>query len=199
MPGWTAEGARIFVSRSNGYWHSAWLRRGVSAADSRADLGSRSYPRFRPGDARAARHAISAHLGPGLGRRNPAVELHLGRAGGEEGAEDPKGAAVKAGRHIEDEWLGAVEPSEDQPIATGRDVLCYGRPRIASPRERRVHDRKPSISERREGRRLNGPVWFDRALQPSRNRGIIAIDPEVTSEELGLDEEGVANTSRTPQ
>src|SRR6185312_9227586 len=113
---------------------------------------------------------VAAHLRPHLAGRRLAVDLELGRAGREEGAEDADRPVVEAGRGVEHEGLDAVVPGHGDARVGGGHGLGGGRPGAAVPIEARRDHRHRGVGEGGEEQLLDG------GLQPPRHRDVVAVD-----------------------
>src|SRR6185312_2914112 len=143
-------------------------RRKVSAPA--RPLAARLHPGLRPRQGGAAPLPVAAHLRPHLAGRHLAVDLELGRAGREEGAEDADRPVVEAGRGVEHEGFDAVVPGHGDARVGGGHGLGGGRPGAAVPIEARRDHRHRGVGEGGEEQLLDG------GLQPPRHRDVVAVD-----------------------
>src|SRR2546427_806845 len=156
-------------------------------------LGPRLDPRFRPGQARARRLPVAARFRPRAAAGKAPAQLDLRRTRGEERAEHADRPVIEARGHGEDEGLDAVVPREAEPVGRGNDRFDGRRPRVARAAELGSDYRQIRVGERREEKRL------DRALEPPRHRGVVAVDPRLARGELALGEERVTRTRGAPE
>src|SRR5439155_545851 len=136
---------------------------------------------------------IAAHLRPRLAEREPAVPLDLRRTRGKERAEHANGTVVEAGWGVEHEGLDTVVPGQADPVGARVHDLDGGRARIAGAVELGGDHRHARVGERGEQQRL------DRALEPSRHGGVVAVDTGLAAAQLALGEQGVAGAGGAPQ
>src|SRR2546428_548258 len=161
--------------------------------ESDAPLRARLHPRLRPRQTRARPLTVAAHLRPRPTGGEASVQLDLRRARGKERAEDTDRAVVEAGRHGEDEGLDTVVPREADPIGRRDDRLDGRRARVARAAELGRDHRQARIGERGEEQRL------DRALEPARHGGVVAVDPRLAARQLTLGEERVTRSRGAPE
>ena len=100
---------------------------------------------------------------------------------------------VRAGRHVQHEGLDAVVPGHSNQIVVGLDQLHGAGARIAEALEPGGDNRNAGVGELGEQNDLDGP------LQPTCDRGVVAVESHLTVSESALHEQRVARARGAPE